>query len=291
MTTVSFTDTDGTDKDILFRQYVSDPIAAQTISAQALKFQMRCLENSIDNNMYLALGIRVVSGDGGTVRGTILAVTRDDVESVIALYNRQFTATSTQVIAQDGDRIVIEVGMGGEPIEGSDHDSSISIGDDSGTDLPEDDTTTTTYNPWVEFANTIPFITLLTQAETIVITEDIKFDVAKRLKETLKISETVGLSFLYFTTQSENLKITAIPDFKIIYGESVNEIIKISGSLDLKITYNRNYSGAIKIRDNVSVYLIQKNKPLNYYEPKYLIDMALTNDTYHFSGEDIYITT
>ena len=41
MTTVSFTDDDETDKDILFRQYVSDPIATQTIQAQTIGFSIR----------------------------------------------------------------------------------------------------------------------------------------------------------------------------------------------------------------------------------------------------------
>jgi hypothetical protein len=53
----------------------------------------------------------------------------------------------------------MEVGLGGDPDADSNHESWISIGDDSGTDLPEDDTTTAANNPWVEFANAITFQT------------------------------------------------------------------------------------------------------------------------------------
>jgi hypothetical protein len=159
MTSIVFDDADNTDRDVLFRQYVSDPIAAQTIAAQALAFQMRCLENNGSSNLYTSIGIRVVSNDGTSVRGTILAVTRDATEVVASVFtNRRLTATTTEVVAEAGDRIVIEVGLGGDPSSGG-HDSSISIGDDSATDLGANDTDTAAYNPWVEFINTMTFQT------------------------------------------------------------------------------------------------------------------------------------
>lgn len=160
MTTVSFTDSDATNKDILFRTYVSDPIAAQVIASQTVGFQMRCAERALSCNMFLTWNIKVVSNDGSIVRGTITSMERDGTEAVVGtLTNRRETSTSTAVTAHSGDRIVIEVGMGGDPAAGSDHDSDISIGDDSGTDLPENDTETNAYNPWIEFPNSITFWT------------------------------------------------------------------------------------------------------------------------------------
>jgi hypothetical protein len=160
MTTIART-TDGNadPQDICFVQYISDPIAGQTISAQTLKFQMRQYEYATGANLFTAIGIRVLSGDGGTVRGTILAVSQDDTElAVDTLTNRQFSATTTEVVAQEGDVIVIEVGYGGDPSPASQrHNGAISIGDDSATDLGENNTDTAAYNPWVEFANTISF--------------------------------------------------------------------------------------------------------------------------------------
>ena len=155
MTTVSFADATNTNKDILFRQYITPPIVAQTIAAQTLKFQIRGAERIAGNNMFTAIGARVVSNDGITVVGTLLAVTKDglEVDASTTLENRLFSATTTQVIANEGDRIVIEIGTGGDPANtgGADHDSDLRIGDVAASDLAEDDTTTTDNNPWVEF--------------------------------------------------------------------------------------------------------------------------------------------
>ena len=69
-----------TDQDHLYRQGVSDPIVAQTILAQIIKFQIRTQESNTAANLFTSLEIRVVSQDGATVRGTILVLERDDVE-------------------------------------------------------------------------------------------------------------------------------------------------------------------------------------------------------------------
>jgi filamentous hemagglutinin len=160
MTTVTLNgNTDAGNTNYCFGQWVSAPIDAQTIGAQTIKIQARALEESSRANQVIALSVRVVSGDGTTVRGTVLEA-RDASEVVNVLTNRGHSATSTSVSASAGDRIVIEVGMGGDPTTGSggdSHDGDMSFGDDSGTDLPEDNTTTAANNPWVEFANTITF--------------------------------------------------------------------------------------------------------------------------------------
>lgn len=159
MTTVAFTDANSVDRDVLFRQYIYGPIAAQTLSAQTLKFQIRAIETTTSNNMFTAIGVRIIDGIL-TVRGTALAVTRDGVEvDAATLTNRQFSATTTQVISRDGDYVVIEIGTAGDPTGSSPHSSSLRIGDTAASDLAEDDTTTTDNNPWVEFANTITLYT------------------------------------------------------------------------------------------------------------------------------------
>jgi hypothetical protein len=57
------------------------------------------------------------------------------------------------VVCEDGDRLVVEFG-GGRALSWT-GDFAISFGDNSGTDLPEDDTTTAANNPWLEFSMTI----------------------------------------------------------------------------------------------------------------------------------------
>lgn len=171
MTTVSFTDANNTNRDILFRQYVSDPINAQTLQAQTIKYQIRGSQNDIDNNMFSTIGIRVLNNTGSSVTGTVLAVTRDNSELVLtALTNRQFTATSTQVVANQGDRIVIEIGTGGDPANSGSqgHDSDLRIGDAAASDLAENDIAITDDNPWVEFVtDTITFSTAVPRSSTI----------------------------------------------------------------------------------------------------------------------------
>src|SRR6185436_16173988 len=72
--TVTLTETSSIDKDCLFRQYITPLAAGQTITgAQAIKFQCRVIETGTGNNMFSALGIRIIASDGSTVRKTVLA--------------------------------------------------------------------------------------------------------------------------------------------------------------------------------------------------------------------------
>lgn len=168
LATVSVDDADSTNRDVLVFQYITALLApGQTITgSQAIKAQCRALEASPSNNMVLSLGIRVIAIDGSTVRKTVLAVTRDAVEfSATALTNRQFTATSaaTDYTTVAGDRLVIEIGAGGDPSLAAHHDFSLRLGDSAASDLPEDDTDTTDLNPWVELADTLTFGDVLAQ--------------------------------------------------------------------------------------------------------------------------------
>lgn len=174
---VSFADATNTDKDVLLRQYVTKlPLTVgQTITGgQAIKFQVRALERLAGNNLFTALGIRVVNGT--TVNKTVLVVTRDGVELATSLTNRQFTANSAAVnyTTVAGDFLVIEVGAAGDPAQtgGADHDYTLRLGDSSVTDLAEDDTTTTDDNPWVEMTDTLTFVadTLVTPSVLALIT-------------------------------------------------------------------------------------------------------------------------
>jgi hypothetical protein len=163
--TADTNDGDLTNADKCCRQWVSAPIGAQTIAAQTVELQMRCAEDNASNNLFLALGLRVVSNDGATVRGTLVTVARDGLEMAVdsvldgstAWVNRRLTTMTSSVTAQDGDRIVIEIGAGGDPSGGSGHMHGLRIGDSAASDLPANDTATTDDNPWLEFPNTLTF--------------------------------------------------------------------------------------------------------------------------------------
>ena len=151
----------------LNRQYVSDPIAAQNITG-TVKGQLRGDESATNQDMVSAIGIRVVSNDGSTVRGTLLSITYPVLagNEYGPTHENRYTPTSTavsSVTAQNGDRIVIEIGCYRYAAGNPPGRCTQSFGDDSTTDLPEDQTTTTADNPWVEFSADIrfPSVTLI----------------------------------------------------------------------------------------------------------------------------------
>lgn len=156
---------DLTNKDAMHRQYVSEPLKAQTLSGN-VKAQFQCLETLANNNLFLTLKILVCSNDGTTTQATLLAITRDTTnELAVTLTNRNFPSTAlSSFTCADGDRLVIEVGLGGNISSGAGgtvgHNGSIRWGcDASSGDLPEDDTETgTTFRPWLEFANSIKWL-------------------------------------------------------------------------------------------------------------------------------------
>ena len=152
------------DTNACHRRCVSDPLAAQTLSGN-ITAQIQCLELRASNNMFLALAVRVISNDGTTVRNESLGVTRaTSLEISTTLTNRTFPSTSIGSFAcASGDRILIELGVGGLPtaVGGSPdgHNAQIRAGmNASSGDLPVNETETgTTFRGWIEFSNTFTF--------------------------------------------------------------------------------------------------------------------------------------
>ncbi|MFC1559854.1 hypothetical protein ACFLZ2_01125 [Candidatus Margulisiibacteriota bacterium] len=143
----------------LNRQYISDPIAPQTITG-TVQGQVRGLEGGVNDNRVSAVLIRVVSNDGTVVRGTLLNLTYPALtaanEYTLTMENR-YTPVSTavnSVTAQSGDRIVIEIGAF---IYKKNGNSTQGFGDSAVADLPIDQTTVTQSNPWIEFSQDIMF--------------------------------------------------------------------------------------------------------------------------------------
>ena len=120
-TTIAFSDADQTDMDIGFRQFISLRLTpGQTITGeQQIRASIRVKEDTSSGNMFLAMAIRVMAADGVTVQKVVLPLTRDDVEAdTVALTSRAFFATSEpgNYTTVDGDRLVIELGLGGDPV-------------------------------------------------------------------------------------------------------------------------------------------------------------------------------
>jgi hypothetical protein len=150
----------------MFR-WVIGPLAAQTISG-TVKGQFRCAQNNNGANATLALAIKIIQPNG-TDRAVLLAQTASDDTSaappemvLTTLTNRRFQNAAesfapalTSQSATAGDYLVIEVGF--RSATGTTRNISISYGDDNESDLGENSTDTTAFNPWIEFSGNIAF--------------------------------------------------------------------------------------------------------------------------------------
>lgn len=147
-------------QDNLFVQLQSEPLHAQSIAAQQVKLQCRVAEANAGNNLFMTWKLYLIDSEGAVVSGgEMLAIRRDALEVGTALANRGDSANIAAVTASAGDRIVLELGLGGLPVATTgvqDHDGIISAGE-SGNDAPENDTDTTLVAPWLEFANDLTF--------------------------------------------------------------------------------------------------------------------------------------
>jgi hypothetical protein len=175
LTTVDYSP-DGSDHlvnaDSHHRQYVSDPLTVQTIPAQTMRLQLQCIENHSANNLFLTWGVFIVSNDGATRKEQLVPaggspstdLKRDGTEVATSLTNRGDTATSAAATTEEGDRLVIEIGLGGTPAAASGvqgHNGDIRWGcNASGGDLPSNDTETgTTFRGYLELpAGSLEFV-------------------------------------------------------------------------------------------------------------------------------------
>ena len=147
-------------KYIPFRRYYSDPLIAQTISAQAIKAQIMAIEEAISGNYFFTLSVRAVRLDGGAITGTILAISTGATEIDITNENRAFSGTTSSLAINENDRLEITIGASGNPST-TDIYVAVQTQDAIGNsgDLPENETLSSMdYNPWVEFANNLIFV-------------------------------------------------------------------------------------------------------------------------------------
>lgn len=151
MTTKSYDDADETDQSILFFQFVGNPMNATASGTPSLTINMRCSETSTDNNLFLCATARLVRENGSdySTPKVLSTFTIDNTECDTVLTSRSLTLgaiTSTDIA--EGDRLVLEIGLTGDPSPGGSHDGSISYGDDSATDISIiSDSTTAANNP------------------------------------------------------------------------------------------------------------------------------------------------
>jgi hypothetical protein len=152
MASVTITETATNPEKMAHGQFIYGPLAAQNITG-SIKGQFRCLESVATVNANLQVGVRVIASDGTTVRTGGLSVTGSTNNAATppeittaALTNRRLLTsgdatplTLTDVVAQAGDYLVIEIGHRNAS-GGTSATVGISFGDNSATDLAENDT-------------------------------------------------------------------------------------------------------------------------------------------------------
>jgi len=163
LSTKTLTEADVTDRHFAVGMWISRPLAAQTIlNGTVITGSMQASEDNAKNNLSLHFIIRLLQSDGTTYRSTIIAFTDDVTEANSSLRSLAFTATlGGDVAVTAGDMIVIELGIGGDPASGGgSHNSTMRIGETtSGTDLAYTDAdTSATAIPWVDFSQTLTYI-------------------------------------------------------------------------------------------------------------------------------------
>ncbi|MBI3748044.1 MAG: hypothetical protein HY262_04245 [Chloroflexi bacterium] len=148
----------------LSRQYVFGPLAAQTIPLSTIKGTIRVLESAANDNLNaMRLLVRAVSADGATYRTPVLyGPTNGTVAEFSTSLRAKRLATggaTASVVVTAGDYLVIEIGTTNTTV-GTSLSDSISYGDDSATDLGDNETDIAANNPFVELAATITLLAL-----------------------------------------------------------------------------------------------------------------------------------
>lgn len=144
-----------TSQNIMGWQYVSGPIPAQRIIGTA-SFVCGFTESSLNANANLCVVLRVVSQDGGTARGTLLASTNQGTEFATTISTRIINAAAlTALTTQPGDRLVFELGVTAAAPALTPTTFTGTLGDNNASDYALTAALTTTLNPWLELSQNI----------------------------------------------------------------------------------------------------------------------------------------
>jgi len=148
--------------DALILQAVSPPLASNVTISGAIKGQIRALESSATGDERMQCVIWVRKSDG-TSRGTLIAFSAAALSNEFNTSFRNIkiplggSTVPSSVAALSTDRIVVEIGFRKHENATNSRTGQFSSGNPTGSDLPEDETTTTALAGWIEFADTLSF--------------------------------------------------------------------------------------------------------------------------------------
>jgi hypothetical protein len=149
--------------DTLWGMFLSAPLDSNQTITGNVKGQVIAREAATSNDSRMQCLIRVLSNDGTTVRGTLLAHDTGALASEFATgtnTNRKVPRGGSTALgsvnALTGDRISIEIGYRQHATQTANHIAVFGDPADGTADLPENETATSGV-PWVEFDQTITF--------------------------------------------------------------------------------------------------------------------------------------
>jgi hypothetical protein len=152
--------------------HVSTPLAAQTIAGTFSAVQ-RCFESAAAADIALQAIVRIISGNGATVRATLYAGHTAALGTTVGALGEEFGLTpgSTRIIpagtaltsgtAIDGDRLSVELGVRVYNTVATSYSFTNRLGDPAGVaDFALTSGLTTDLCPWVELSQTLLFLPL-----------------------------------------------------------------------------------------------------------------------------------
>ena len=154
--------------DVLLGRWVSNALTADiTFDVGSWTWQsvIGFLESNSAADMVQHIHIYVTTGDSDTVRGTLVSdvlgapLSSEELPTTAAgqLFNNSTTnALTATVAAKAGDRIVVEIGYQAQNTSTVSRTGTMDYGN-TGTDLTDGSTSTTTLAGWIEFKNNMSF--------------------------------------------------------------------------------------------------------------------------------------
>lgn len=148
-------------------QFSGPPMLAGNAFAttDTIKGYVRCLESAANDNINRTqIALKVYAADGSTLQATLKALGNygpGTTEWDTAFRNQALADGDTlgaNYTTVFGDFLVLEIGGQVSSAGGTSVTGSMSIGSNSATDLPENETETAANNPWFEISRTIQFV-------------------------------------------------------------------------------------------------------------------------------------
>lgn len=155
--------------DVLHYQFQSEALPAAGTLSGTFRCRFLGFESNTGADAHPQVSVRVVSGDGSTMRGTAYAGGTQTVVSTTVEFdttvspgqNQRFPDTRdgntlSSVVYQAGDRVVVEIGIRHFGAGATTQTTTIRRGDPTaGSDLNETANSVTDGVPWIEFSQTL----------------------------------------------------------------------------------------------------------------------------------------